>query len=298
MKVTDAARLLGAGAKELIEKIAGTREGTQDALAELRKLEEQLTAKEQKEREEAERVRAEQERIREEQARIAAANAQEEALRAAVLAEHERAKREAGEQAPQRPAAETPAAEAPKQAEPQRPAEAPRQPRPQQGAPGPRAQQGQQRGPRQPYAPRPFVPNPNDPNALVNRQNPRFAGQQQGAQHNGDDDFDRIRDVEIAALVGERHTGPKREAVRFAADAAGKLLHGNTSCKCDIGFGYGYGRSGPADRLEQAVFVGAGPVRIRFRLLAQKPPEPAPPHIFAVRRTIFFLRHGFLLYRR
>ena len=93
MKVTDAARLLGAGAKELIEKIAGTREGTQDALAELRKLEEQLTAKEQKEREEAERVRAEQERIREEQARIAAANAQEEALRAAVLAEHERAKR-------------------------------------------------------------------------------------------------------------------------------------------------------------------------------------------------------------
>ena len=41
MKVTDAARLLGAGAKELIEKIAGTREGTQDALAELRKLEEQ-----------------------------------------------------------------------------------------------------------------------------------------------------------------------------------------------------------------------------------------------------------------
>ena len=195
MKVTDAARLLGAGAKELIEKIAGTREGTQDALAELRKLEEQLTAKEQKEREEAERVRAEQERIREEQARIAAANAQEEALRAAVLAEHERAKREAGEQAPQRPAAETPAAEAPKQAEPQRgepqrgepqrPAEAPRQPRPQQGAPGPRAQQGQQRGPRQPYAPRPFVPNPNDPNALVNRQNPRFAGQQQGAQGQG-----------------------------------------------------------------------------------------------------------------
>ena len=124
--------------------------------------------------------------------------------------------------------------------------------------------------------------------------------QQQGAQHNGDDDFDRIRDVEIAALVGERHTGPKSETVRFAADAAGKLLHGNTSCKCDIGFWYwyGYGRSGPADRLEQAVFVGAGPVRIRFRLLVQKPPEPAPPPIFAVRRNIFFLRHGFLLFRR
>lgn len=122
--------------------------------------------------------------------------------------------------------------------------------------------------------------------------------QQQGAQHNGDDDFDRIRDVEIAALVGERHTGPKREAVHFAADAAGKLLHGNTSCKCDIGFWYGYGRSGPADRLEQAVFVGAGPVRICFRLLAQKPSEPAPPPIFAVRRNILFLRHGFLLFRR
>ena len=124
--------------------------------------------------------------------------------------------------------------------------------------------------------------------------------QQQGAQHNGDDDFDRIRDVEIAALVGERHTGPKSETVRFAADAAGKLLHGNTSCKCDIGFWYwyGYGRSGPADRLEQAVFVGAGPVRIRFRLLAQKPPEPAPPPAFTVRRNILFLRHGFLLFRR
>ncbi|MGI5883350.1 MAG: translation initiation factor IF-2 [Candidatus Spyradocola sp.] len=182
MKVTDAARLLGTGAKELIDKIAGTREGTQDALAALRKLEEQLAAKEQKEREEAERVRAEQERIRAEQERIAAANAQEEALRAAVLAEHERAKREAGEQAAQQQP-EAPKAEAPK-AEPQRPAEAPRAPRPQQpGTPGAQAPRSQQagRGPRQPYTPRPFVPNPNDPNALVNRQNPRFAGQQQGA---------------------------------------------------------------------------------------------------------------------
>ena len=102
----------------------------------------------------------------------------------------------------------------------------------------------------------------------------------------------------LAAVSGSNSQQPKSETVRFAADAAGKLLHGNTSCKCDIGFWYGYGRSGPADRLEQAVFVGAKPVRIRFRLLVQKPPEPAPPPIFAVRRNILFLRHGFLLFRR
>ena len=39
MKVTDAAKQMGAGAKELLEKIAGTRMGTGDTLAQLRKLE-------------------------------------------------------------------------------------------------------------------------------------------------------------------------------------------------------------------------------------------------------------------
>ena len=92
IKVQDAARQLGAGAKELMDRISGTRKGTQDTLGALRKLEEQLSAKEAQAREEAERVRAEQERIQEEQDRIDAAKAQDEALRAAVLAE--RARRE------------------------------------------------------------------------------------------------------------------------------------------------------------------------------------------------------------
>ena len=35
--------------------------------------------------------------------------------------------------------------------------------------------------------------------------------------------------IEIAALVGERRAGAKDEAVGFVADAAGKLLHENTS---------------------------------------------------------------------
>ena len=68
IKVQDAARQLGAGAKELMDRISGTRKGTQDTLGALRKLEEQLSAKEAQAREEAERVRAEQERIQEEQA--------------------------------------------------------------------------------------------------------------------------------------------------------------------------------------------------------------------------------------
>ena len=184
IKVQDAARQLGAGAKELMDRISGTRKGTQDTLGALRKLEEQLSAKEAQAREEAERVRAEQERIQEEQDRIDAAKAQDEALRAAVLAE--RARREAAPTAEnqentQEPAkAEAPKAEAPK-AEAAQPAARPQQPaRPQQG----NRPQGDRR-PQRPgaFTPRPFVPNPNDPNALVNRQNPNFVppqGAQQG----------------------------------------------------------------------------------------------------------------------
>ena len=131
IKVQDAARQLGAGAKELMDRISGTRKGTQDTLGALRKLEEQLSAKEAQAREEAERVRAEQERIQEEQDRIDAAKAQDEALRAAVLAE--RARREAAPTAEnqentQEPAkAEAPKAEAPK-AEAAQPAARPQQP--------------------------------------------------------------------------------------------------------------------------------------------------------------------------
>ena len=189
IKVQDAARQLGAGAKELMDRISGTRKGTQDTLGALRKLEEQLSAKEAQAREEAERVRAEQERIQEEQDRIDAAKAQDEALRAAVLAE--RARREAAptmenQENTQEPAkAEAPKAEAPKaeapKAEAAQPAARPQQPaRPQQG----NRPQGDRR-PQRPgaFTPRPFVPNPNDPNALVNRQNPNFVppqGAQQG----------------------------------------------------------------------------------------------------------------------
>ena len=189
IKVQDAARQLGAGAKELMDRISGTRKGTQDTLGALRKLEEQLSAKEAQAREEAERVRAEQERIQEEQDRIDAAKAQDEALRAAVLAE--RARREAAPTAENQentqepakaeaPKAEAPKAEAPK-AEAAQPAARPQQPaRPQQG----NRPQGDRRLQRPgAFTPRPFVPNPNDPNALVNRQNPNFAppqGAQQG----------------------------------------------------------------------------------------------------------------------
>ncbi len=179
IKVQDAARQLGAGAKELMDRISGTRKGTQDTLGALRKLEEQLSAKEAQAREEAERVRAEQERIQEEQDRIDAAKAQDEALRAAVLAE--RARREAAPTAENQENTQEPAkAEAPK-AEAAQPAARPQQPaRPQQG----NRPQGDRR-PQRPgaFTPRPFVPNPNDPNALVNRQNPNFAppqGAQQG----------------------------------------------------------------------------------------------------------------------
>ena len=189
IKVQDAARQLGAGAKELMDRISGTRKGTQDTLGALRKLEERLSAKEAQAREEAERVRAEQERIQEEQDRIDAAKAQDEALRAAVLAE--RARREAAPTAENQentqepakaeaPKAEAPKAEAPK-AEAAQPAARPQQPtRLQQG----NRPQGDRR-PQRPgaFTPRPFVPNPNDPNALVNRQNPNFVppqGAQQG----------------------------------------------------------------------------------------------------------------------
>ena len=49
--------------------------------------------------------------------------------------------------------------------------------------------------------------------------------------------------------------------------------------------------SGATDRLEQAVFVGTGLVRIYLGLLMQKLVEPAANPIFAVRRNKLFLRH-------
>ena len=44
IKVTDAAKQLGAGAQELLDRISGTRKGTADTLSALRKLEEKLAA--------------------------------------------------------------------------------------------------------------------------------------------------------------------------------------------------------------------------------------------------------------
>jgi len=195
MKVTDAAKQMGAGAKELLEKIAGTRKGTGDTLAQLRKLEEQLSAKEAKAREEADRVREEQERQKAEADRIAAANAQEEALRAAVLAERDRARKETeaaaapakeektAQQTAQQQPAQAPAAQA-QPAQQQRPQQGQRNDRLQQQGDR-RPQQGDRRPQRPGFTPRPFVPNPNDPNALVNRQNPNFVAPQ-GAQQQGE----------------------------------------------------------------------------------------------------------------
>jgi hypothetical protein len=53
--------------------------------------------------------------------------------------------------------------------------------------------------------------------------------QEQRAEDDSDDDLHSVRDIKIAALVGERRAGAKAEAVGFVADAAGKLLHENTS---------------------------------------------------------------------
>ncbi len=58
--------------------------------------------------------------------------------------------------------------------------------------------------------------------------------QEQGAQYDGDDDLDRVGDVKISALVGERHTGPEGQGVCLAVNMRHKLLHGTTSCECDI----------------------------------------------------------------
>lgn len=53
--------------------------------------------------------------------------------------------------------------------------------------------------------------------------------QEQRTEDDSDDDLHSVRDIKIAALVGERRAGAKDEAVDFVADAAGKLLHENTS---------------------------------------------------------------------
>ena len=53
--------------------------------------------------------------------------------------------------------------------------------------------------------------------------------QEQRTEDDSDDDLHSVRDIEIAARVGERRAGAKDEAVGFVADAAGKLLHENTS---------------------------------------------------------------------
>ena len=53
--------------------------------------------------------------------------------------------------------------------------------------------------------------------------------QEQRAEDDSDDDLHSVRDIKIAALVGERRAGAKDEAVGVIADAAGKLLHENTS---------------------------------------------------------------------
>ena len=212
VKVTDVAKQLSAGAQELLSKIAETRKGNADTIARLRRLEEEYSAREAKVREEENRVREENERAQAEQDRINAANAQEEALRAAVMAEHDRAAKENPK--PKDAEAEKPAetaapradktADAPKEERQARAPRAQQGERPQQGRP-----QGQQgnRTPRQPYAPRPFVPNPNDPNALVNRQNGTAPARPAGDRPQGDRRPYPPRDGQ----QGERRPYPPRD---------------------------------------------------------------------------------------
>ncbi len=196
VKVTDVAKQLSAGAQELLSKISETRKGTADTIARLKKLEEEFNRKEASAREEENRAREENERVQAEQARINAANAQEEALRAAVMAEHDRAAKEnpkPAEKPAEKPVEEaapkaektekTEKADAPK--ENAREERAPRAPRREgerregdrregdrrrEGGDRREGQSGN-RAPRTPFVARPFVPNPNDPNALINRQN-------------------------------------------------------------------------------------------------------------------------------
>lgn len=49
--------------------------------------------------------------------------------------------------------------------------------------------------------------------------------QKKSAQYHGDDDFYRITDVEIAALVGKGHVGTDGKAIGLAADGLSKLVH-------------------------------------------------------------------------
>jgi translation initiation factor IF-2 len=176
ISIQDAAKQLGSEAEALMEGVAATRKSAQEAMLRLRQIEEGLRAQEQAALEERQKAREEEERL-------AAENAQEWAIKAALLGARGQGEGEEGQPEGQSPraAAELDATAAdPQVFEPEAPAERPpasetaaaSQPiRPLAPRPAAPPQPGVPRPPRPgAYAPRPFIPNPNDPNALVNRQ--------------------------------------------------------------------------------------------------------------------------------
>ncbi|MDR3085001.1 MAG: hypothetical protein LBU47_01665, partial [Christensenellaceae bacterium] len=166
ISIQDAAKQLGSGAEALMEGIAATRKSAQEAILRLRQIEEGLRAQEQAALEERQKAREEEERL-------AAENAQERAIKAALLGV--RGFDEGEEQpSPEGGAVQADAAQAdPQVFEPEAPAvRAEHQPTSETAAASQPVRPAAPPRPQRPgvYAPRPFIPNPNDPNALVNRQ--------------------------------------------------------------------------------------------------------------------------------
>ncbi len=148
--ITEAAKLMGSGASALLEQMTQTRKTTQELIRSLRQAEESLRQQEARRQEES--------RAREEEEKLASLSAQQEAIKQALQKERQQRSQEAEEARRSQEAASAQTRPAPAPA-----AEA----KPQPARPAAN---------RAAYAPRPFVPNPNDPNALVNRQKQGQAG--------------------------------------------------------------------------------------------------------------------------
>ncbi|MBQ3864976.1 MAG: translation initiation factor IF-2 [Clostridia bacterium] len=190
IRVQDAARVLSENAETLLGKVAVTKAAAQEYLQNLRRLQDKLTRAEMQRAEEERRQQAEILREQQETERARAEEDQNAAIRAALELERERAQalqaaqqaaklasevqeeiQHKSEEEPPKPTEEK-TAQAPVRRETEQASPAVRRPAAPQQENRPRPQN------RQPFQPRPFVPNPNDPRAAVNRNNPNFRPQQ------------------------------------------------------------------------------------------------------------------------
>lgn len=184
IKVQDAAKELSANAEKLLGVVSKTRAATQEYLQALRKLQDKLNKAEQRRAEEARRLQEEKTRQMEENERVQAQENQNAAIRAALELERERAQalqaaQQAAQQlAPEKPVVMEPAAVEGNQDKENKKEEIEARPQLTEG------DRRQRTAPpkRTPYQPRPFVPNPNDPRAAINRNNPNFKPAQGSAQ--------------------------------------------------------------------------------------------------------------------